>query len=170
MHVACSSWNRFSSSDFSKSSSLISQPSGSIWTIFGPGWRRDDKFVRGAVDHDGDDPRLSGVLGDLERRRQAEERRLVVDGLGLLDSHAHGLVGVFIMPANLELGVAGLVDPLVEKPLQVLAGRLFHRLAEIVGFDDLELVRGHIARGYPATRPRRPAARGACASTHAPLE
>ena len=32
---ACSSWKRFSSADFSKSSSLISQPSGSIWTIRG---------------------------------------------------------------------------------------------------------------------------------------
>ena len=40
--------------------------------------------------------------------------------------------------------MAGLVNPLVEKPFQVLARGRFHRLPEIIALDDLKLVCGHI--------------------------
>ena len=113
---------------------------------------------------------LPDVLADLERRRQPEKRRLGVDRLGLLDPNAHRLVGVFKVPANLELGMAGLVDPLVEKPLQVLAGSRFHRLAEIVALDDLKLVRGHVGADALPPGMRRPASPRSACNTHAPFE
>ena len=126
---------------------LLDQPAlGVDLDHLGPGRGRDHKLVRGPVDHDRDDARLPRVLGDFERRRQAEQRRLRRRLSGSAGLRTRTVLSASsIMPANLELGMAGLVDPLVEKPLQVLAGRRFHRLAEIVGLDDLELVRGHIA-------------------------
>ena len=101
--------------------------------------------MRSPVDHDRNDTRARlspSVISSVVGRRNSGVCSSSV--LGLLHLHPHGLVGVFVMPAHLELGMPGLVNPLVEEPLQVLARRRFHRLAEIVGLDDCELVRGHV--------------------------
>src|SRR5262249_53771135 len=70
----------------------------------------------------------------------AEERRVLVGLLLLLDAEAGELPLVVPAVGHLELGVAGLLDPLLEEPVDAAAGGGLDGAREGAGLDDARAV------------------------------
>src|SRR6266481_3808527 len=67
---------------------------------------------------------------ELERQR-GESEQTPLRFLALRDTHDHSPRSGVVLPADVELGVPGLVQPLVEEPAKVRAGRLLHDVLEV---------------------------------------